>query len=71
MVPQEHSNGITGRPTTLGANFSADEIDRLVNLRRSVHEHTEFLERVIDQRRLEFARWLLDNGKLSEAAPGH
>lgn len=71
MVPQEHQNNVTGRPATLGANFSADEIARLVDLRRTVHEHTEFLERVIDQRRLEFARWLLDNGKLSEAAPSH
>ncbi len=71
MTPQEHSNNIIGRPATLGANFSADEIDRLITLRRTVHEHTEFLERVIDQRRLEFARWLLDNGKLSEAVQGH
>ena len=71
MTPQEHVNNIPSRPATLGANFSADEIARLVDLRRTVHEHTEFLERVIDQRRLEFARWLLDQGKLSEAAPGH
>lgn len=71
MTPQDHVNNIAGRPATLGANFSTDEIARLVDLRRTVHEHTEFLERVIDQRRLEFARWLLDNGKLSEAVPGH
>lgn len=68
MMPQEHTNNITGRPTTLGANFSSDEVARLVDLRRTVHEHTEYLERVIDQRRLEFARWLLDHGKLSEAS---
>lgn len=67
MMPQEHLNNITSRPATLGANFSADEVARLMDLRRTVHEHTEYLERVIDQRRLEFARWLLDHGKLSEA----
>lgn len=67
MMPQEHLNNIIGPPATLGANFSAAEVARLVDLRRSVHEQTEFLERVIDQRRLEFARWLLDHGKLSEA----
>jgi hypothetical protein len=27
------------------------------------------VERVIDERRMEFARWLHDNGKLSEACP--
>lgn len=69
MMPQEHLNNINGGPATLGANFSADEVARLVDLRRTVHEHTEYLERVIDQRRLEFARWLLDHGKLSDAAP--
>jgi hypothetical protein len=70
MTPQEHTNNIIGRPTTLGTNFSADEIAKLVDLRHSVHEHTEFLARVIDQRRLEFARWLLEQGKISEAEPG-
>ena len=71
MMPQDHLNNTTGLPATLGTNFSADEVARLVDLRRTVHEHTEFLERVIDQRRLEFARWLLDHGKLSEATSAH
>jgi hypothetical protein len=66
MMPQESSNNINGGPTTFGANFTADEVARLVDLRRSVHEHSEFLERVIDQRRLEFARWLLEKGKLTD-----
>jgi len=67
MTPQEFSNIINGGPTTRGANFSADEVARLTDLRRSVHEHSEFLERVIDQRRLEFARWLHERGKLTDA----
>lgn len=69
MMSQEGLNTSAGRPATLGANFNSDEVARLVDLRRTVHEHTEYLERVIDQRRLEFARWLLDHGKLSEAMP--
>lgn len=69
MMPHEYSNNPPGGPATLSGNFSADEVARLVDLRRNVHAHTEYLERVIDQRRLEFARWLLDQGKLSEACP--
>ena len=69
MAPQEFGNTFNGRPATLGGNFSSDEVARLVNLRRNFHAHTEYVERVIDERRLEFARWLLDNGKLTEACP--
>jgi hypothetical protein len=69
MVPHEYTYNWNGRPTTLGKNFTSDEVERLRDLRRNFYSHTEYLERVIDERRLEFARWLLDNGKLSEACP--
>jgi hypothetical protein len=68
MLPHELSTNVNGRPVTLGNNFSTDEVERLIDLRRNFHAHTEYIERVIDSRRLEFARWLLDNGKISEAA---
>jgi hypothetical protein len=48
--------------------FSAEERERLARMRDGYHHHTEYLERVIDERRLEFARWLAENGRLSEAA---
>lgn len=66
MMQQEHGNTL-GRPATLGNNFTTEEVERLKSLRRNIHEHTEFLDRVIDARRLEFARWLLEHGKLTEA----
>lgn len=68
MLPHEYSNN-NAKPATLSGNFSADEIARLTELRHNFFAHTEYLERVIDERRLEFARWLLDHGKLSEANP--
>ncbi|MFI5272322.1 MAG: hypothetical protein ACHQ4H_04730 [Ktedonobacterales bacterium] len=67
MMPQDFSNNSSGAPAALSGNFSADEVSRLVVLRHNVHADTSYLGRVIDQRRLEFARWLLENGKLSEA----
>lgn len=65
MMPHEYANN--ARPTTLSGNFSNEEVERLMTLRHNFYAHTEYLERVIDERRLEFARWLLENGKLSEA----
>ncbi|HLZ22372.1 MAG TPA: hypothetical protein VKQ30_09635 [Ktedonobacterales bacterium] len=67
MLPPEYANNTNGRPTTLSGNFTEDEVLRLTQLRVNFHAHAEYLERVKDERRLEFARWLLDHGKLSEA----
>ena len=69
MLPHEQVNNTNARPATLSGNFTADEVSRLTQLRSNFHAHAEYLERVIDERRLEFARWLLDHGKLSEACP--
>ena len=69
MMPHEYANNGSGRPMTLGKNFTTDEVERLMDLRRNFYSHSEYLEQMIDERRLEFARWLLDNGKLSEACP--
>lgn len=69
MSPHEYTNNLNGPPATLGKNFSAEEVSRLTQLRGTFHVHSEYLERVIDERRLEFARWLLEHGKLSEACP--
>lgn len=45
--------------------FADGEIQRLSLLRQARNERVKLQERV-DQRRLEFIRWLVTNGKLSE-----
>ena len=45
--------------------FADGEIQRLSQLRQDHTERTKLQERV-DQRRLEFIRWLVTNGRLSE-----
>jgi hypothetical protein len=45
--------------------FAEGEIQRLSQLRQDHTERTKLQERV-DQRRLEFIRWLVTNGRLSE-----
>jgi hypothetical protein len=36
------------------------------SVREKVNTRAEYLERVMDVRQLEFARWLVERGKLSE-----
>jgi hypothetical protein len=50
----------------LTGNFTPQELARLNALRMNFRSRAEYLERVIDDRRLEFARWIVANGKLSE-----
>jgi hypothetical protein len=45
--------------------FADGEVQRLSKLRQDYTEREQLQER-IDQRRLEFVRWLVTNGRLSE-----
>ncbi len=45
--------------------FAEGEMKRLSQLRKEIHER-EKLRTLADHRRLEFVRWLVDTGKLSE-----
>ena len=45
--------------------FAESEMKRLSQLRKD-HKEQEKLQALADYRRLEFVRWLVDNGKLSE-----
>jgi len=66
MQSQEYPlNGNTS--SALVGIFSPAEAERLARMRDTYHHHVEYLERVIDERRMEFARWLVDCGRLSEA----
>jgi hypothetical protein len=66
MMSHDYAHNGNSRPATLSGNFTADEVARLSNLRRNFHSHADYLRRVLDDRRLEFARWLLENGKLDD-----
>lgn len=66
MAPRDYSTTNSGVPAIMGSIFTAEELSRLTELRQNYHMHAEYLERVIDDRRLEFGRWLLDHGKITE-----
>lgn len=46
--------------------FSAEELAKLTELQARFSGHPECVELDIDERRLSFARWLVDRGHLSE-----
>jgi len=47
------------------ASFSEAEMNRLSKLRRNLAENGKYQE-LIDYRRLQFVRWLVHTGKLTE-----
>lgn len=65
MATQDSSKPANTPPTSL-RSFSRKEAERLAALRQRYQMHGEYFERVIDERRLEFARWLAKEGRLSE-----
>ena len=48
------------------SGFSAQEIDRLSRLRRVYAEKSEMDQASLDLRHLEFVRWLVKTGKLTD-----
>lgn len=57
------------RSAMLGEAFSADELERLMSLRKGLTEHMEHHEFLINQddlALLEFGRWLYEHGRIAE-----
>jgi len=54
------------RQVTLSDGFTTAELERLAVLRRDFSDHVEHSEFMLDPTQLEFARWLFENGRISE-----
>lgn len=59
----KHSVQLTVSPQK---KFSTEELARLTELQARFCGHPECVELEIDERRLSFARWLVDSGRISE-----
>jgi hypothetical protein len=46
--------------------FTPEEAHRLSNVRAHLYEKAEYLDRVLDEQRLRFVRYLIENGDVSE-----
>lgn len=67
MSAQEIQPNTNGKPTLLGRNFTAEEAARLHQLRAAMSaQAAEYREGSLDERRVEFARWLIATGRLHD-----
>lgn len=49
--------------------FSKEEAERLSTVRTHLYEKAEYLDRVLDEHRMRFARYLREQGDISDDAP--
>lgn len=68
MEPLHWNPGNAGaaRARLLTARFTAEEAERLVALRQRLGAELPDLDDTLDDRRLVFARWLVEHGRLRE-----
>lgn len=67
MQSWESGLHVKSQPETASDDdFTAEEKERLLALCQHFSSHPEYLELGIDERRLTFARWLVEHGRLSE-----
>jgi hypothetical protein len=52
----------------IDAGFMLDEALQLLNLREHLYSNTEMQQRLADDTRMQFARWLYEHGELQEDA---
>jgi hypothetical protein len=57
---------LTASPPQLDGRFSAWEAQRLIALRDRLARQPAHVDFELDERRLIFARWLVEHGRLSE-----
>jgi hypothetical protein len=65
MPGQDHQQNANTPNAVLGNCFTSEEAARLLSLRETFNARADS-QRVLDERRLEFARWLHETGRLRE-----
>ncbi|HEX8036695.1 MAG TPA: hypothetical protein VF510_22750 [Ktedonobacterales bacterium] len=60
----------TRRAATLAASFTPEEFARLYLLREQYETSRDCGEFGLDERRLRFARWLVEQGRLNDGVEG-
>jgi len=66
MIPWEHDTENGGRSAVLEGRFTPEELAKLLALRTLFTNHSPFEELGLDEKRLKFARWLIEHGQLSD-----
>ncbi len=50
----------------LSMDFTLDEANRLLHQRTHIYENAEMQQRLVDDSRMHFARWLYEHGEMNE-----
>jgi hypothetical protein len=66
IMPWEHETTSGSRPAVLEGAFTPEELANLYALRERTAQHTAYDELGLNEKRLKFARWLVEHGRLSE-----
>jgi len=69
MLPSEYTTGYQPEAALHNGIFTVEECIGLQLLRHALHTYAEYRERCAAERRLQFARWLVEHGKLNEGFP--
>ncbi len=70
MRNQRSESQASRRPAAVATTFTPEEIAKLATLRTHLQSRAVSIELGLDDRRLAFARWLVEHGKLSEGVAG-
>lgn len=67
---QDTTSGMAGEQMLLDylleTGFAWDEAMKLLDMREYLYENAEMRQRIANDQRMHFARWLYEHGKLSE-----
>jgi hypothetical protein len=66
MLPREHETENGGGAAVLEGQFTPEELAKLLALRALVATLSPYDELGLDEKRLKFARWLVEHGRLSD-----
>ncbi len=66
MMPQDQPTLPNRQSALMVGPFNQDEYNRLQRVRHNILEKAEYLDRVIDERRLRFARFLREQGEIDD-----
>lgn len=65
-ISSEESKEVQLLDMLMDTGFDWEEAIQLINLREHLYENMEMRQRVADDSRMHFARWLYENGELGE-----
>jgi hypothetical protein len=64
-MPDNNSQQIL-QATLLAGKFTPEEVTRLQSIRSHFLQNTQYLDRVLDEQRMKFFKYLIEQGELSE-----